>query len=95
MQCKVMWQTEALCKKSPSEDMLSWLLLGMIVASRDSHIFIRGAREIIHLVMSVRLSETLSPKTFTITSPKTLSVSVINCCFDWLHVRGRSFFLML
>ncbi len=34
--------------------------------------------------------ETLSPKTFTISSPRT--VSVISCCFDWLHVSGRSFF---
>ena len=31
--------------------------------------------------------ESLSPKTSTITSPRTLSV--ISCCFDWLHVSCR------
>ena len=37
--------------------------------------------------------ETLSRKTVTITSPRTLSVvQLISCCFDWLHVSGQSFF---
>ena len=62
--------------------------LGSICVQELSYSYLHQSRKMIHLVASIRLS---ARQWFTITSPRSLSVSVIRVCFGKLRISGQSF----